>query len=1331
MVLGLSILNAIEPGSSNLGCTDSSACNYDETAIEDDGNCQYDDACGVCGGDNTPNTGTCDCAGTPNGLAITDNCGICVGGNTELEACIQDCDGIWGGDTIIDACGVCGGDNTPNTGTCGCDGQPGTYGFAVTDNCGICDTDPQNNCVQDCSGEWGGELLEDECGVCGGSGIPDGKCDCEGNVNDACGVCNGPGAIYDCGCYDPLPNACDCEGTMPDCLGECGGNAFSDEECTGCMDSGLESWSKYEGISACNYEYYKLINDQSLCVYPDCNGDCSDDNLISQGTISQCSNPIFFSEDICIYNGYIWENIGNDACGNCGGSCEENAEGIIECDNNEHDFIVVDCEGICGGIKSLVYDSINETEVCINPETENPLHLTVLSDSINYVSINNQIKIIGDSFPYIESLTFTLEYNPDEIQITNAGLLGTDLQDFNYDLSYSFELGQINISIIYQPQSITENIFNPLPSSHLLNVYIESIPNNDPETFIASIDIVNLEVNEISINSEENLNMTSAEISVIVIKGCMDNGLCNEISCGYPSPLPGRPACNYNKCIEDVNGQEGVIDCNVNVDDGSCNYVYDCTGECGGLAGSGIFTCIEDDPINDYDDETECLGNGGLWDLPGHGLPECILYDNAGDLIENNYNKSNCLNNDGIWSKRGYDDCGICGGLDLDDDDYCDYECYGCTDPAINLEDNCEGEDKDWFLNNCFLTNINSENICNSNQFDWIINENILPDCLGNCNGTAIVDDCDVCDGNNEAMDCLGDCFGTAYLDNCEQCIGGNTGQIDCLEVSIELYALGNHKINKCVNDSDQDRPDYIDPTECMLLDGIMVNDRSGYKSSFCGENRHADGRIDLNDKCDEGWFEQLNFDTNKEFCDVVCITECNEDYDDYSEEVCTKCDNDCINNPAPETACELTETTGVYWHNWDSKSECMEFGYEWYGQDWIHDRDVNLYAHDSTGPIKNKVALGDTFYVAIKSEALFNDTLIFEGINFALQFDPGSIQYLNSYHKLDSNRFVIERNELQGAKNYDINMMTQFYSCHDCSEPVNLEDINGEAFDKETICIERGGEWNDLNYTNFRDCINNRGAWTLGEEINRNFVFQNIGNEPIFSQNDGVFLASINATNNNTYVNDGYIMYFKFLALKLGSSKFSLTELQTGEKTLEDSKLVSIDIEVIQWWGCSWWECSDPDDTSNYYNQDSCEQNCGDFSCDELSIDYYDQESCEQECGSSACDLLSIQDEDNINYGNNLLPEMHELYQNYPNPFNPNTTISYFLSHSGNVNISIYNIKGQLINTIVDSYQFSGLQNINWNGLNDKGQLVPTGIYIYKLDIGDFSTSKQLVLLK
>jgi len=83
-----------------------------------------------------------------------------------------------------------------------CAGVPG--GAAELDNCNICDTDKTNDCVQDCTGEWGGpdnisntgdEASYDECGNCGGSGIVDGTCDCDGNILDECGVCGGDGSL--------------------------------------------------------------------------------------------------------------------------------------------------------------------------------------------------------------------------------------------------------------------------------------------------------------------------------------------------------------------------------------------------------------------------------------------------------------------------------------------------------------------------------------------------------------------------------------------------------------------------------------------------------------------------------------------------------------------------------------------------------------------------------------------------------------------------------------------------------------------------------------------------------------------------------------------------------------------------------------------------------------------------------------------------------------------------------------------------------------------------------------------------------------------------------
>mgnify|MGYP007094232323 CR=1 FL=1 len=81
----------------------------------------------------------------------------------------------WGGDLGNDECGICGGDDT----SCAdCAGVPN--GDNVVDNCDTCDNDSSNDCVQDCSGAWGGDLVNDECGICGGddtscvrcSGVP-------------------------------------------------------------------------------------------------------------------------------------------------------------------------------------------------------------------------------------------------------------------------------------------------------------------------------------------------------------------------------------------------------------------------------------------------------------------------------------------------------------------------------------------------------------------------------------------------------------------------------------------------------------------------------------------------------------------------------------------------------------------------------------------------------------------------------------------------------------------------------------------------------------------------------------------------------------------------------------------------------------------------------------------------------------------------------------------------------------------------------------------------------------------------------------------------------
>ena len=88
-------------------------------------------------------------------------------------------------------------------------------------------------------------------------------------------------------------------------------------------------------------------------------------------------------------------------------------------------------------------------------------------------------------------------------------------------------------------------------------------------------------------------------------------------------------------------------------------------------------------------------------------------------------------------------------------------------------------------------------------------------------------------------------------------------------------------------------------------------------------------------------------------------------------------------------------------------------------------------------------------------------------------------------------------------------------------------------------------------------------------------------------------------------------------------------------------------------------------------------------------------------------------------------------LYSNYPNPFNPVTNIKYYLNISGNAELSIYNIKGQKIRTLIKEYQTPGNYNLIWDAKNENGNQVSTGTYFYKLKIDNEIHVKRMILIK
>jgi len=91
-------------------------------------------------------------------------------------------------------------------------------------------------------------------------------------------------------------------------------------------------------------------------------------------------------------------------------------------------------------------------------------------------------------------------------------------------------------------------------------------------------------------------------------------------------------------------------------------------------------------------------------------------------------------------------------------------------------------------------------------------------------------------------------------------------------------------------------------------------------------------------------------------------------------------------------------------------------------------------------------------------------------------------------------------------------------------------------------------------------------------------------------------------------------------------------------------------------------------------------------------------------------------------------IPVDFKLYQNYPNPFNPSTVISYRLSVISKVSLKVYDLLGREIAILVNEYQNAGTYNLK---LNTQNYSLPSGVYFYRLQTGEFSQTKKMVLMK
>ncbi|MCK5052270.1 MAG: T9SS type A sorting domain-containing protein [Candidatus Cloacimonetes bacterium] len=115
----------------------------------------------------------------------------------------------------------------------------------------------------------------------------------------------------------------------------------------------------------------------------------------------------------------------------------------------------------------------------------------------------------------------------------------------------------------------------------------------------------------------------------------------------------------------------------------------------------------------------------------------------------------------------------------------------------------------------------------------------------------------------------------------------------------------------------------------------------------------------------------------------------------------------------------------------------------------------------------------------------------------------------------------------------------------------------------------------------------------------------------------------------------------------------------------------------------------------------------------------------------------LTTEDKDdawfiNLREGSEMIPEIIEFSaSNYPNPFNPETTIAYSLPNDGMIELRVFNIRGQLVKTLVKGEQLAGSYETVWNGKDNNEKSVSSGIYFYKLSTKDDTIMKKMLMLK
>ena len=111
--------------------------------------------------------------------------------------------------------------------------------------------------------------------------------------------------------------------------------------------------------------------------------------------------------------------------------------------------------------------------------------------------------------------------------------------------------------------------------------------------------------------------------------------------------------------------------------------------------------------------------------------------------------------------------------------------------------------------------------------------------------------------------------------------------------------------------------------------------------------------------------------------------------------------------------------------------------------------------------------------------------------------------------------------------------------------------------------------------------------------------------------------------------------------------------------------------------------------------------------------------------------DYVRVYEASTLSTQTQTVPVYFNVFQNFPNPFNPITTLKYDLPEDSFVDITIYDMLGNVVNNLINQNQRRGYKSVQWNATNNEGQPVSAGVYLYTIQVGQFRQTKKMVLLK